>query len=265
MKYCRFLKSSLTQIVDSKIDLISKVRTVDFEDMLTADKFFFIGGPFSSLEKIKKIKENNINFINIDKGYLRNKKTTSHWRMSFNSFQQLKILDVPADRLENNFKIEIKKWQRQGSYILILAPGVNSLNLYYQTSDILDWSLRIKNKLLEYTDRKIFIRFKDSQIKKSDPLIKYLDNCYAIITLQSLGCVDALINGIPVISLAECCTDSLFKNRMEDIENLYYPENRYEWLKSLAYSQFTDEELSSGYAMTIFEEMNNLTGRLKII
>jgi hypothetical protein len=258
MKYYRFPKSLDTLIVDSKIDLLSLNTQIEFDDHLYKEKIFFVGGSVSSLDRIKKLKQNNLPFINIDKGYLKNKKTTSHWRISYNSLQQMKLLDVPADRLENNFDIKLKKWKKEGSYILLLAPNPNSLNLYYQTNNVLNWSLEIKNKILKYTDRKVFVRFKDNNIKKNDPLIKYLEDCYAVVTLQSLGCVEALIEGVPVISLAESCLDSISKNKIEDIENLYYPENRFEWLKSLSYSQFSDEEMSSGLAMKIFEKTNNL-------
>jgi hypothetical protein len=48
---------------------------------------------------------------------------------------------------------------------------------------------------------------------------------------------------------------SICKSELKDIENLKYPDNRYEWLKSLAYGQFTEEEMFSGYALSTLEEL----------
>jgi hypothetical protein len=257
--YCRFPKTQITNVVDYRIDSLSQSCPIEIADELSKEKIFFIGGPTTSLDLIYQLRENKISFINIDKGYFRNRKSNSHWRMSFNSFQQTKIFEVPADRLENNFGISIKDWKKHGSYILILVPNPRPLMYYVGTEDIVNWALEIKNKLLNFTDRKIFIRFKNSTTKGLDPLSKYLEDCYAVVTLQSLGCVESIIKGVPVIALAEdSCANSLCTNKLEDIENLNYPDNRYEWLKSLSYGQFTTEEMRSGYAIRIIEELYHL-------
>jgi len=253
--YCRFPPADITKVVDYRINLIELSANVTTTDSITNDKVFFTGGPATSLKNIQQIISEGASYINIDKGYFRNKKSNSHWRMSFNSFQQTTIFDVPADRLENNFDIKIKEWRKQGSYILILAPNPRPLNFYFNTEDIVSWALDIKNKLLNFTDRKIFIRFKNATTKGVDPLVKYLDDCYAVVTLQSLGGVQAITEGIPVISLADSCMKSICKSELKDIENLEYSDNRYEWLKSLAYGQFTEEEISSGYALSTLEEL----------
>jgi len=253
--YCRFPSTEVTKVVDYRIDLLELTSKIVTTDTITKDKIFFTGGPATSLENIQKIMSNGASFINIDKGYFRNKKSNSHWRMSANSLQQTTIFDVPADRLENNFDIKIKEWKKNGSYILILAPNPKPLNFYFNTEDVVSWALDIKNKLLNFTDRKIFIRFKNATTKGHDPLIKYLDDCYAVVTLQSLGGVQAIIEGVPVISLADSCMKSICKNELTDIENLTYPDNRYEWLKSLTYGQFTEEELKNGTAMSILKEL----------
>lgn len=258
MIYYRFPKEIATKVVDYRINSIENSRIIKISDIPTKEKIFFVGGPFSSLQKIQQILKNSANYINIDKGYLRNKKVNSHWRMTFNNLQQTKIFDVPGDRFDKCFNIKIKNWKKTGSYILILAPNPQPLRFYYNTEDVFSWALQIKNNLLAYTDKKIFIRFKNATTKREDPLIKYLDECYAIVTLQSIGVVEAIIEGIPVVTLGDSCADSLCKQHIEDIEKLQYPDNRYEWLKSLTYSQFTESEMKSGYALDILENHYNL-------
>lgn len=252
-----FLKFPKTEILPSKVHrlidvhLSKSINIKESNDVSNKENCFFIGGPFSSINVLKKLDKNLASYISIDKGYFRNKKSTSHWRLSLNSLQQQKILDVPKDRLEV-FNIDIKPWQTQGEYIIILAPNPNPLLYYTGSDDVLKWCLETKAKLLEHTDRKIFIRFKESiKYRIHDPLSKYLDKCYAVVTLQSLGCVETIIAGIPTLNLAPSCLNGLYKSDVSMIEDLPKPDNRYEWLKSLSYSQFTLEEFENGKALEL--------------
>ena len=94
------------------------------------------------------------------------------------------------------------------------------------------------------------LRFKEpAKHRGKDPLIKYLDKCHAIVTLQSIGCVETITAGIPTLNLAPSCLNGLYQSDVSMIENLPKPDNRYEWLKSLSYSQFTLEEFEDGKAL----------------
>ena len=230
------------------IDLISIKTPIEYSNIPNEHSIHFIGGFRSSLNNINIVK----NFVNIDKGYIQpNPKVTDFWRMSYNKFQQTEILDVPDDRIGN---IKLKPWKKDGSYIIILAPNPHPLDYYFNTK-IEQWLNEIKIKLLKLTDRKIFVRYKDNKkIRSHDPLKKYLNDCYAIITLQSLGSVEATLEGIPCINLAPSCLQGLHNMTLDNIENLIYPENRFEWLKSLTYSQFTWSEMRSGYALNTIEK-----------
>lgn len=254
MLHCRFPPSeTIPSKVDRLIDIhLSKSINIETTNN-TADKnnCFFIGGPISSINVLRRLDNSPASYINIDKGYFRNRKSTSHWRLSFNSLQQQQILDVPDDRLKA-FNIDIKPWQTAGDYVIILAPNPKPLLYYTGSEDVLSWCLETKAKLLEYTDRKIFIRFKEpAKHRGKDPLIKYLDKCHAVITLQSIGCVETITAGIPTLNLAPSCLTGLYQSDVSMIENLPKPDNRYEWLKSLSYSQFTLEELEDGKALEL--------------
>jgi hypothetical protein len=257
MIYSRFPKEGTTKVCDRIIDCITHSYNVEVTSTLSNDRLFFVGGPRTSLNKIKDLEKTKTTYINVDKGYFRNRKSTSHWRLSYNSLQQTQLFNVPDDRLKK-FNINIKPWKTTGSYILILAPNPNPLILYKGHNNITEWALSVRRQLLQYTDRKIFIRFKDLVKKGYDPIQKYYNDCYAIISLQSLGVVDATLHGIPCINLAPSCLDSLHDNKLEDIENLTYPENRWEWIKSLSYGQFTTEEMKSGYALKQLQDLYNI-------
>jgi len=254
MLHCRFPASeTIPSKVDRLIDIhLSKSTNIQTTNN-TADKnnCFFIGGPISSINVLQRLDNSPASYINIDKGYFRNRKSTSHWRLSFNSLQQQQILDVPDDRLKA-FNIDIKPWQTAGEYVIILAPNPKPLLYYTGSEDVLSWCLETKAKLLQYTDRKIFIRFKEpAKHRGKDPLIKYLDKCHAVVTLQSIGCVETITAGIPTLNLAPSCLNGLYQSDVSMIENLPKPDNRYEWLKSLSYSQFTLEEFEDGKALEL--------------
>lgn len=237
--------------VDRLIDIhLSKSINIEISNnTANKDNCFFIGGPISSINVLQRLERSPASYINIDKGYFRNRKSTSHWRLSLNSLQQHKLLDAPDDRLKN-FNIDIKPWQTQGEYIILLAPNPKPLLYYTGSEDVLAWCLNTKAKLLENTDRKVFIRFKEpAKHRGRDPLSKYLDKCHAVVTLQSVGCIETIMAGIPTLNLAPSCLDGLYKSNVNMIEDLPKPDNRHEWFKSLSYSQFTLEEFENGRAL----------------
>ena len=253
LPYKRFIKTAETKLVDGMIDLMSTNHSIDTSTDYNSGTFF-VGGFRTSQKNLLKIK-NKTSFINVDKGYLQpNLKVTDYWRISYNSFQQDKLLDVPSDRLAIFKDFDIKPWNKKGSYIIILAPNLHPVN-YYSNCNVHEWVQDVKTKLLSLTDRKIFVRYKDNKkIRSCDPLVKYLKDCYAVISLQSMGAVESIANGVPVINLAPSCVNSLYNLKLENIEQITYPENRYEWFKSLSYSQFTWEEMKSGQALTLVNQ-----------
>lgn len=257
MFYKRFPHhTSIPSKANRLIDIhLSKSLEINVSEELDRDNLYFIGGPVSSLYNLTRLQQSNTPYINVDKGYFRTKKTT-HWRLSVNSLQQLMLFDVPADRLQNIDYFKIEPWQTSGDYVLILAPNPAPLQLYQQHTDVLKWCIDTKNEILKYTDRKVFIRFKESSKSRGkDSLSKYLKDCHAVISLQSIGCVQTICKGIPTYNLAESCLDGLGNFSIKDIENPVKPDNRYEWLKSLAYGQFTIDEIENGTAINILQEL----------
>lgn len=251
---CRFAKDC--QPLNSIIDAFGHQLDISEHNTIDDHACYFVGGPIFCLEELQQIRIKSAAFINIDKGYFSNKKSTSHWRVSFDELQNTRLLDVPNDRWQA-FDINLQPPRRYGSYILILAPSVNPLRYHTSYSDPVVWALTIKNQLLQYTKRKIFIRFKDNVKKGVDPLIKYLEDCWAVVSLQSVGAVQALIHGVPAINLASSCLDSLSRENLENIDVVQCPEDRYQWLCSLAYSQFTIDEIRSGHALDLIAQYHD--------
>lgn len=245
--------SNPDNVLKKMIPHVSKSTWVDETDEINLDYTYLVKGPWNYTKEQQEVFSKG-NYIHIDNGYFREKKNP-YKRITYNALQQNKLLDVPSDRLDILLSKEILPWKNSGDYILILAPNPGPLSYYTNFATSLEWCIDIKNKLLEHTDRKIFFRFKESAKRRGhDMLNKYLDGCYAVISLQSIGCIETITKGVPTLNLAPSCLDCLYKSKIEMIENLPKPDNRYEWLKTLSYSQFTIKEIKSGYALDTLSE-----------
>jgi len=245
-QFKRFPKN-VNQNIISKFDQIADHFSQSASSFVTNDEYYLVGGPGSSLSNLQWLFKNKKNFINIDKGYFSTRKKNSHWRFTVNSLQQNVLINYNNQKIDQ-FNISLRQWKNSGDYIIILAPSCYALELYCNHTDIQRWCDEIKAKILQYTDRKIFVRFKDNK-KQRDPLLKYLDNCYATVGLQTLGSIESIVNGVPSINIAPSCLDILHNDKIENIENLSRPDNRYEWLNCLANNQFTLDEMKNGTAL----------------
>lgn len=200
-------------------------------------------------------KNNNLTFFNFDSAYFGNKKTKIIFRLSVNEFQNTQnIINRPADRWGNlNIKIDSFK---QGKEIIIVPPdrkichtlGLGTIDEWLNTT-----ILEIKN----HTDRPIKVRIRpDSRTERTTvntfkDFIK--DNTYCVVGHASNALVEAAMCDIPVISLGQSATKSLYNSKISDIENLQPADNLHKlsWLYHLSYCQFTRDELLSGYAWKI--------------
>ena len=54
--------------------------------------------------------------------------------------------------------------------------------------------------------------------------------------------------------MAPSCCDNMALQDISKIEQPFYPDNRWEWIKSLSYGQFSIEELENGFAINQLKE-----------
>ncbi len=200
-------------------------------------------------------KKYNLKFYNLDSGYFGNKKKKTIFRLSVNNFQNIEpIVDRPADRW-NQLNIDQYSF-RQGSTIIIVPPdrkiaAVSGLGSEDQWID--ETVLKIK----KFTDRQIKIRKRpESRFDRivSNTFKDFIKNdTFCVVGYSSNALVEAAICDIPVISLGHSATKSLYRYQLEDIEKIKpaHSTDKQAWLNHLSYSQFTREELKSGYAWEI--------------
>ena len=200
--------------------------------------------------------EHNRKFYNLDTGYFGNIKRKQAIRVSINGLQdQGPMIDRPGDRL-NNFNLMISNFQR-GSSIVIVPPDEKIRHVFnLKTSWIEDLQCEIK----KYTDREVRLRTRPVARKNrlaSDTFQDFIQqDTYLVIGYSSNALVEAVICGIPVISLGHSATKSYSNHDLADIENIpgIDTDKRLSWLKHLSYRQFTHQELGDGTAWKLLSD-----------
>jgi hypothetical protein len=189
----------------------------------------------------------------IDTGYtnfLHGKQKVWH-RLVRNNLHHSNFFEAPVDRL-GIFESFPQPWRTSGDKILIIEPG----NFCAKTFgiDIDQWKKSVEAELRQYTDKKIVIREKlGRKVRKN--LYKELcdDDYYCVININSNAATEAIWAGVPAITLDRHVSNSVTKNSLSDINNLYRG-NIANWLCMLSYSQFTYEELLNGTATNILKK-----------
>lgn len=199
-------------------------------------------------------RQNNRNYVNIDHGYFTNRNTNPYFRFTKNDRHYSgKLLDLPVDRFLQH-GLFVKEYKTTGNNIIILPPS--EFWGRYSNIDHKSWGQNIKTLLQTVTDRNIIIKHKNDE----KPLSEYFKDAYAVVHYSSMGAIEALIEGIPVLTLGPSFLQGYSSTDIMDIDNLKLFE-RHKLFINLAYHQFTIKEVITGTAKSILnelhEELNN--------
>lgn len=185
----------------------------------------------------------------IDSGYTNFLESNKKWhRLVRNHLHIGDFKDMPADRL-GNFKKFPETWRTGGSKILVIEPGSFAASVF--KIDINTWKKQLEQEIKQYSDLPIVFREKTPK-KTRKNLYQHLkdEDYYCVISINSNAATEAIWNGIPVITLDRHITNSISRNKVADINDLYRP-NLGAWLCMVSYSQFTFDELVNGEAVKI--------------
>jgi len=196
-------------------------------------------------------KKHNLDFYNLDSAYFSNNKLKTYFRVSKNSYQNITdVIDRPSDRW-NSFNIKLTNLTR-GDDIVIVLPDEKKLHIENLAPSVNDWLTSIIYEIKKYSDRPIRIRQRPASRGErvvSDTFLNFISkNTYCVIGHSSNALVESAMYGIPVISVGESATCSIYNSDISKIEELSVVDNdiKMRWIYHLSYSQFTREELSSG-------------------
>lgn len=185
----------------------------------------------------------------IDSGYTNFLEPNKKWhRLVRNHMHFGKEFDAPTSRLQN-FPIFPVPWRKNGEIIYVLEPGPFAANVFHV--NLKTWKYDVAKELRKYTDKRIVFR-KKAPLRQRPKLIKQLldEDYYCIVSINSNAATEAIWTGIPAITLGTHITNPVTRNKLSDINDLYYGDIS-KWLCMLSYSQFTKEELMNGTAKRI--------------
>ena len=244
-----------------------KYRPINKDNFDLTDKTPVIFRGMAKSGLIKQCVDNNIDFYYIDTGYINDKIKIWH-RFTKNNFQVLNHLSyeeltqrVDINKLKNRFFEIVKKnynsfkpeLRKKGDKILI-TPPTNKVFKHFNY-DVDKWISETYNKIKKITDREIVVRYKPKsrfvRTHKNTFLKDLKNNVHCLVTFNSITAIEAIINGCPAITLGPNAASYLTENKIDNIENPYYPDEDKirEHLLYLTACQFKKEEFLDNYAI----------------
>lgn len=193
-------------------------------------------------------RKNNRNYVNIDHGYFTKRDINPYFRFTRNDrHYSAKLLDLPSDRFDKH-NLSVKDYKMSGKNIIILPPG--EFWGRYSNIDHISWGQNIKILLQTFTDKEIIIKNKND----TKSLREYFDDAYAIVHFSSMGAIEGLIEGIPVLTLGPSFLQVYSSTDIMEINNLKLFD-RSKLFNNLAYHQFTINEVLAGTAKSILNDL----------
>ncbi len=220
----------------------------------------FFGTSNNNLEKCYEYRKKGIDFVYIDMPYfdstryhfVGNNLEKSYFRVCFNCVFVNKIYSVPEDRFED-LKIETKEWKKNGNNIVFFMSSPIVTNFFSNHKKIEKTIEQIKKI---YPNKKIKISYKKSSklVTKLVPIKDQVEDCLFTVSITSLAAIQSIILGVPSFCHEESPCAPVSGKLDGDFRKIKYPENRIEWLKTLAYGQYNLEEISRGLPYLYYRE-----------
>lgn len=169
--------------------------------------------------------------------------------------------------------INLKPWRIKGENILIVTQQTKSEQWIGQP-EINEWISEKVSSIRKYTKRSIIVRPHPRQrIKSKDYIIvppktivasqdrynflESLENTWAVVNWSSSPGVESIINGIPAFVGPTSLAASVGNLDLSNIENPHMPD-RTQWVDKIAHTEWTIEEIATGYPLEQLLTMCNL-------
>lgn len=218
---------------------------------------------------VRRCREEGRDFYYIDSGYLGNFKGPNNmggvkiWhRIVKNDYQECEIKHkYPKDRWEALVKhdknLEWKGWKNFDKKILLIVPSDKSCKAFNVNVD--EWIENTVKTIKKYIDIPIELKEKGSRSSRNNDnsIYKAFDTgVYATVSLNSIAGLESVLYGIPAFVSAPCAASPLASTDLSQLRNPFKPDidliKRHCW--NLAYGQFTEKEIESGFAWKILKD-----------
>lgn len=206
-------------------------------------------------ELLEICRHHSLDFYNLDTGYFGNRKRKVYFRLTKNNFANIEQIKQRSDDRWTKLQWTINNFQR-GRFIVIVPPDrkiCRTLNL--GTED--EWIADITKTIANYTDRPVKIRKRPEPRADRiihDTFLEFIKkDTWCVVGYSSNALVEAALSDIPTVALGHSATKSLYNTGLDKIEQLTSADSDHKqaWINHLSYSQFTREELASGFAWDI--------------
>lgn len=176
----------------------------------------------------------------LDHGYFHRGHYSGHYRVTYCDFQQRQLIERPDDRWKK-LGVSLMPW-RSGRKIIVCPPSDHVARIF----GLQKWEQTTLAALKTHTGRPIVVR------RKTDPtpFRESLKDAHCLVTESSIAAVEALTLGVPVFVSPNSAAAPAGLSDFTKIESPIYPD-REPWARSLAYGQFTREEMKDGTAWRV--------------
>jgi hypothetical protein len=203
-----------------------------------------------------KTNQNGFDFFQMDNAYFgRN----IYFRVTQNALQ---LSRLPSAVINNRYKTilnglnrDILPWRVRRNGPIVVCPSSEFLHRFFGSS-LEVWVNTVVAEIKKYTDREIYIRYKEINVK--DDIDIDISDAWCVVTHVSAAALDALRLGIPILTTGECAATPL-SNSIEDIDNPKFFDGRDELFSLLACGQFTPEEMLNQNVLSFVRDISSLS------
>ena len=188
-------------------------------------------------------------------------------RIVKNDVQKHWLEKHPSNRWEEICKIDPryqwKGWKKKGKKILVIVPNRKSCVFYgYDNDPYINgekpWLMTTIDTIKTHTDMEIVIREKGSRsARQHHSIFDALDEgIFATVAFNSIAALESVIYGIPSFVTVPCAASPLALTDLSQISTPFYPDESLvqQHCASLAYGQFTGEEIANGTAWKLLHK-----------
>ncbi len=241
------------------------------------DTHFFWGLGESNVQKIIELEKNKIDWYYVDVGYLTEQITRypipkihdvdkTYFRIVKGNIHTLTgSKRGGAERLKDldskGINVTFDGWkQGEGDHIL-LCPSSETVTYKHNGTTQGEWIESITKEIEKYTKREIRVRLKPRPKNEwwNRDIRDDLDDCHCLVTNMSLSAIDAVMNGVPVVTDGRNVAWPVSTRFIQFINDPLRPtdNNVNEWLKLLANNQFTIKEMADGTAYKVMSKQSD--------
>ena len=221
-----------------------RVRNIE-PGRLARDCIHVLGGlQFGCLELLKEIRARGEPYIFFDRAYFMGGTYSDQIRLTLNAYQKHWMdTDAETGRLKR-WGVALEPWRPAGEFVMVVPPSRAVQSLF----GIEGW-LEKTLESLRGCVRRIVVSPKDDRHKS--PLRERLEGCHAVLTWTSNVAVEAIVAGVPAFVSKESAAWPVASDIAAlDLENPRRPD-RERWAASLAWGQFTVDEIAGGLAREV--------------